>query len=48
MVSGIDQEKHVNIDVASQEGCVGGFVKPTSQMRQRAVIAGNSRLRRVD
>jgi hypothetical protein len=39
MVSGIDQENHVNIDVPGQARCAGGFVKPASQMRLTAVIA---------
>jgi hypothetical protein len=44
MVSGIDHEKHVKTDVAGQAGCAGGFVERSSQMRQKAVIAGNARL----
>ena len=39
MVSGIDQENHVNIDLVGQARCAGGFVKPCSQMRLTAVIA---------
>jgi hypothetical protein len=39
MVSGIDQENHVNIDLTGQARCAGGFSKPASQMRPTAVIA---------
>jgi hypothetical protein len=39
MVSGRDQENHVNIDRPGQARYAGGFVKRSSQMRLTAVIA---------
>ena len=48
MVSGRDQANHANMDGSGQAGCAGGFVRPASQMRLTAVIAGKSRPCRGD